>query len=232
LADLKAADVTAGTSPRPTHGLELRHHFSTAAQQKEASTLGMWLFLVTELMFFGGAFTAYVAYRAYYPEAFAAASLELDVVLGGINTAVLICSSLTMALAVRGAQLGARRMLVLFLILTLILGCVFLGIKFAEWAHKFEEGHVPGALFRFEGARAQNAELFFSLYFAMTGLHALHMVIGAGMLAVLIVQSYRGRYSAAYNTPVDLAGLYWHFVDLVWIFLFPLLYLIDRHAPG
>jgi len=212
------------------HSLALRHHFATAAQQKDASTLGMWLFLITEIMFFGGMFTAYIAYRTFYPEAFAAASHHLDILLGGINTAVLILSSLTMALAVRSAQIGDRRALVIFLVMTLVLGCVFLGIKGVEWEHKFEERHVPGPSFHFEGKNPANSELFFSLYFAMTGLHALHMVIGVAILAVLIVQARRGRFTAEYNTPVDLTGLYWHFVDIVWIFLFPLLYLIDRHT--
>jgi cytochrome c oxidase subunit 3 len=180
-------------------------------------------------MFFSGMFTAYVAYRAAYPEAFVHASHHLDILLGGINTAVLIASSLTMAMAVHSAQVGRKSALQLFLVLTMILGSTFLVIKGFEYAHKFHEGHVPGPFFTWEGTHAGQAELFFSIYFAMTGLHALHMIIGIGILAVLLVQANRGWYGPLYNTPVEVSGLYWHFVDIVWIFLFPLLYLIGRH---
>jgi len=214
------------------HSLALRHHFASREQQKEASTLGMWVFLVTEVMFFGGMFLAYVVYRSWYPEAFAAASHHLDLVLGAFNTAVLIGSSLTMALAVRAAQLGARRGLMLFLILTMALGSVFLVVKGFEWHHKYVENHIPGPNFHYEGPLAGNVQLFFSLYFGMTGLHAFHMVIGLGLLGTLLYFAWRGKYTAEYNTPIDMAGLYWHFVDIVWIFLFPLLYLIDRHTGG
>lgn len=212
--------------------LALREQFDTAAQQKDASTLGMWIFLITEVMFFGGMFLAYTVYRRVYPDVFAIASGSLDVYIGAANTVVLLCSSLTMVLAVRAAQLGKSKAIVLFLILTLILGGVFLGVKAYEWDQKFVEHHIPGSSFHFEGIAPDqqgHAQLFFSLYFAMTGLHALHMVIGAGMLIYLIVHARKGRYTTEYNTPVDLIGLYWHFVDVIWIFLFPLLYLIDRH---
>jgi cytochrome c oxidase subunit 3 len=214
------------------HSLALRHHFASVEQQKDASTLGMWIFLVTEVMFFGGMFLAYVVYRTWYPAAFAAASRHLDIALGGFNTAVLIGSSLTMALAVRAGQLGARRSLMIFLILTMVLGGVFLGVKGVEWHHKYVEHHIPGPSFHYDGPNAGNVQLFFSLYFGMTGLHAFHMVIGIGILATLLFFSWRGKYTAEYNTPIDLAGLYWHFVDIIWIFLFPLLYLIDRHTGG
>jgi cytochrome c oxidase subunit III len=210
--------------------LALRMQFDTAAQQQDAATLGMWIFLITEVMFFGGMFTAYTVYRRWYPLAFATASNTLGLAVGAANTAVLLCSSFTMALAVRAGQLGRRNLIVLFLILTLALGGVFLGVKAYEWNQKFQEHHVPGASFHFEGAPNQGqVQLFFSLYFAMTGLHALHMVVGVGILSVLILRARRGRYSAEYYTPIDIAGLYWHFVDIIWIFLFPLLYLIDRH---
>ena len=206
------------------------HHFDDAEQQHEASTLGMWLFLVTEVMFFGGVFTVYVAYRSLYPEAFGHASHHLDVRLGTFNTAVLIGSSLTMALAVRAAQLGRRHTLIIgWLLATMLLGSTFLGVKAYEYWHKFHEGLVPGPLFAYAGPDAGQAQLFFSVYFAATGLHALHMVIGLGLLTWLVRQAGRGRFSAAYYTPVELMGLYWHFVDIVWIFLFPLLYLIGRH---
>lgn len=207
----------------------LAHQFDDLEQQSEAATLGMWAFLVTEILFFGGLFLSYIVYRASYPEAFASGSLHLDMALGTINTAVLIGSSLTMALAVHSAQLGRQQELVLFLLGTILLGAVFLGIKGVEYGHKFAEHLVPGPSFVFTGPHAQQVQLFFSLYFAMTGLHAAHMVIGIGVLAVLTIMAWRGHFSAVYYAPVEISGLYWHFVDIVWIFLFPLLYLIGRH---
>ena len=206
----------------------LAHHFDDPEQQFEAATLGMWVFLITEVMFFGGLFASYAIYRSLYPEGFAVASRRLDYLLGAFNTAVLICSSLMMALAVHNAQRGRVRALQLFLALTMLLGLVFLGVKVVEYAHKFQEHLVPGPTFRFEGPEARAAQLFFSFYFVMTGLHALHMVVGIGVLAVLWVMAWRGRFSPHYYTPVEVAGLYWHFVDIVWIYLFPLLYLISR----
>ncbi|HEY1233742.1 MAG TPA: cytochrome c oxidase subunit 3 family protein [Candidatus Binatia bacterium] len=205
------------------------HQFDDSVQQHEASWLGMWVFLGTEVMFFGGMFLGYTLYRNAYPQEFASASNHLDIWLGTINTAVLICSSFTMALAVRASQIGQNRLILIFLFLTIVLGIVFLGIKFTEYYQKFEEHLVPGWDFTFEGASASSAEIFFSFYFAMTGMHALHMIIGIGLLTTLIVKTARGRFSASYNTPVELIGLYWHFVDIVWIFLFPLLYLVGRH---
>ncbi len=212
--------------------LALREQFDTAAQQKDASTFGMWIFLITEVMFFGGMFLAYTVYRHLYSEVFAIASTTLNVYIGAANTVVLLCSSLTMVLAVHFAQLGKKQAIVLFLILTLILGGIFLGVKAYEWNEKYVEHHIPGPSFHLEGVAPSeqgHAQLFFSLYFAMTGLHAFHMIIGAGLLTYLLIEARKGRYTAEYNTPVDLIGLYWHFVDVIWIFLFPLLYLIDRH---
>jgi len=210
--------------------LALREQFDTAEQQKDASTLGMWIFLITEIMFFGGLFLAYTIYRDTYFPVFALASSSLNAVIGAVNTAVLLCSSFTMVLAVRASQVGQRNALIIFLILTLILGVAFLGVKAYEWNEKFQEHHVPGPTFHLEGTGQQGeAQLFFSLYFAMTGLHALHMVIGCGILTWLLIQSWKGKFTPEYMTPVDIAGLYWHFVDIIWIFLFPLLYLIDRH---
>ncbi len=205
------------------------HQFDDAEQQHDAAWIGMWIFLATEVMFFGGMFLGYTTYRIAYPQGFAGASNHLDILLGTINTAVLICSSFTMALAVRGAQLGKRRSLLLFLSLTMLLGVVFLGIKLSEYYVKFVEHLVPGPSFRYPGPMANPAQIFFSFYFGMTGFHALHMVIGLGLLTALIAKAMRGAFSAAYNTPVELVGLYWHFVDIVWIFLFPLLYLAGRH---
>ena len=213
-----------------THHPALAHHFDSMAQQTEATTLGMWVFLVTEVLFFGGLFATYMVYRHSYPEAFAAASHELDVTLGTINTVVLITSSLTMALAVHAAQLGQRKLLMMFLILTMILGGVFLGIKSVEYYHKFAEHHVPGFDFQFEKDHILHAQLFFSLYFVMTGLHALHMIIGIGIMLVMLRWSWNGTITEEYSSPIEISGLYWHFVDIVWIFLFPLLYLIGRHA--
>jgi cytochrome c oxidase subunit 3 len=211
------------------HFAHVAHHFDDARQQREAGSLGMWIFLVTEIMFFGGLFTAYVVYRALFPDTFAHASRHLNVVLGTTNTVVLITSSLTMALAVWSAQTDRRSGTVRALLATIGLGSVFLGIKAWEYAHKFHEGLVPGPAFAYSGPDAPHAQLFFSLYFTMTGLHALHMVIGIGLLLWLLSAARAGRFSAAYHTPVEVTGLYWHFVDIVWIFLFPLLYLIGRH---
>jgi cytochrome c oxidase subunit 3 len=187
----------------------------------------MWLFLVTEVMFFGGLFMAYIAYRHAYPHVFAEASQKLNITFGLTNTIVLICSSLTMAMAVHSAALGKKKLLITFLIATLCLGSVFLGIKTIEYHDKWVNHEVPGHDFRFEGPDAQHATLYFSLYFGLTGLHATHMIVGAVILIILIVQSAQGKYTAAWHTPIEMFGLYWHFVDIVWIFLFPLLYLID-----
>jgi cytochrome c oxidase subunit 3 len=211
------------------HHPALQHHFDDLEQQAEASTLGMWLFLVTEIMFFGGLFLAYLLYRLWHPDAFREGSHHLDIQLGAINTAVLILSSLTMALAVRAAQIGRRMGTVYLLIATMVLGCVFLGIKAVEYGDKFEHHLVPGPHFFVDSPHAPAIEMFYSLYFAMTGLHALHMVIGVGVMLVITWMAYRGKFSPEYYVPVEVSGLYWHFVDIVWIFLFPLLYLIGRN---
>ena len=203
------------------------HQFDSAEQQHSAAQLGMWVFIAQEILFFGGLFLGYTYYRVAYSAAFVQGSHHLDITLGAINTAVLIASSLTMALAVHNAQLGNRRAQVLFLVLTMMLGTVFLGIKTIEYGHKFHEHLVPGPDFRFEGD--PHAQIYFSLYFLMTGLHALHMIIGIAILAVLTWLAWRGSYGRDYYSPVELTGLYWHFVDIIWIFLFPLLYLIGRH---
>jgi len=210
------------------HHPALQHHFQTLDQQHEAATLGMWVFLVTEVMFFGGLLMAYLIYRIWYPEAWAEGSEELSIALGGFNTVVLITSSLTMALGVRSAQIGTPRATVKWLLITIALGLTFLVVKFFEYKEKFELNHVPGPNFRFEGPESPHVQIFFSLYFALTGVHALHMVIGFVLLSVIATMAYRKKFSPEWYTPVELAGLYWHFVDIVWIFLFPLLYLVDR----
>jgi cytochrome c oxidase subunit 3 len=222
LADAQELEL-AGHSP------DLKHHFYEPTQQQDAATLGMWTFLITEIMFFGGLFAAYALYRGMYHDAFASTSKHMDLVLGAVNTAVLICSSLTMVLAVRAARLGRKGSIMGWLLATMALGGVFLVIKAFEYHHKWVEHLVPGFNFHYEEpAYAHNAQILFFLYFVMTGMHALHMIIGEGLLGSLVIMAARNRFSSRWNTPVDMIGLYWHFVDIVWIFLFPLLYLIGK----
>ena len=215
----------------------LLHHFATKEQQKNSASLGMWLFLAQEVMFFGGMFCAYLVYRYKYFGDFGSASQTLNIWYGAINTGVLLCSSLTVVLAVRAAQLNKRKALTMWLIFTIVLGLAFLGIKGIEYAEKFQDHHVPGPTFAYHGTipshpdqqvNPHHAEMYFSLYFAMTGMHALHMIVGVGLFSMLAWWAWRGKYNSNYYTPIENAGLYWHFVDIVWIYLFPLLYLIDR----
>ncbi len=237
---------------------ELYEQFQTLEQQKETATLGMWIFLVTEVLFFGGLFLTYTINRSAFSTAFGIGSNTLDIKLGGFNTVVLILSSLTMAMAVWSAQVGKKKLVSIFLIATLGLGTVFLSVKAVEYKQKYDHHLIPGRSFdmkyhpahplagdnlkelalekeEVEKAFADDpdinfhGQLYFSLYFGMTGLHALHMIVGAGLLLWLIKGSLSGRFTPQYNTPVEIVGLYWHFVDIVWIYLFPLLYLIDRH---
>ena len=293
------------------HQPGLQHHFEDMGQQQESGLIGMWMFLVQEIMFFGGMFTVYLVFRSRYPMAFAAGSNHLDAFYGGLNTLVLIVSSLTMALAVRAAQMGQRNLQVILLILTMIFGTVFLGVKAIEYTAKYHEGIVPvaglnlktskelgdsdkhsgtasvpvgrqdpdeslstaegekpGGHKKYENLKGNfiwddvslavqaqqggylteaekigyfangeispakfrdKVQIFFWIYFVMTGLHALHMIIGLGLMAWLTWKAWRGTYSADYYAPVEMSGLYWHFVDIVWIFLFPMLYLLGRH---
>ena len=226
-----------------------RHHFETPEQQREAGTFGMWLFLLTEIMFFGGLFFAYLLYRNWYNPAFVAASNQLSIPLGTTNTAVLITSGFFMALAVWAAEMKKKSFLVITLLLTTLFGLVFLGVKYFEYKEKWEKHHIPGASFNISEFvnpplnpktgkpteeplapdMAQKTQVFFSLYFAMTGMHALHMIIGIGLLLWLIPRAQRGDFTEGYVAPIENFALYWHFVDIVWIFLFPLLYLINRH---
>ena len=226
-----------------------RHHFETEAQQREAGTFGMWLFLLTEIMFFGGLFFAYLLYRNWYYPAFAVASNQLSVPLGGLNTVVLISSGFCMALGVWAAEVRNKGFLVLMLILTTVFGLIFLGIKYNEYHEKWEKHHIPGPSFSIHDFTnpptdpktgkltekplapdmAQRTQVFFSLYFAMTGMHAVHMIIGICLLFWLIQRAQRGDFTTGYVAPIENFGLYWHFVDIVWLFLFPLLYLINRH---
>ena len=250
------------------------HHFDDAEQQREAGKLGMWIFLATEILLFGGLFCAYAVYRSNHPEVFIYAHRYLDKTLGALNTAVLICSSFTMALAVRAAQLGRRRQLVGLLGATIALAVCFLGVKGIEYERKWKEGLLWGAHFHAklapappalpqtlpavppaegeerslippaatgpaglarpgraevaEGAQGppHDVQMFFAVYFMMTGLHGVHVIVGIVLLGWMMVRARRGEFGPEYATPVDLAGLYWHLVDLIWIFLFPLLYLI------
>jgi cytochrome c oxidase subunit 3 len=226
-------DVTMGQPDAPDehHAAEhhpfLQHHFEDLGQQHEASTLGMWVFVTQEILFFGGIFAAYAVYRVLYPEAWAEGAHHQNVVLGTINTAVLIGSSLTMALAVYFAQTNKRMATVWSLIGTLFLGTVFIAIKGYEYYEHFHEGLLPGKFFSYESPVGQKLQLYMVFYFSMTGLHALHMVIGAGLLLWFIWRAWKAHFSEEYYGPVEVMGLYWHFVDIVWIFLFPLLYLID-----
>jgi len=228
------------------HPSTLHHHFESYDQQRHASSLGMWFFLAQEVMFFGGLFTVYMIYRTQNSLDFAVASSHLDITLGAVNTAILIASSFTMAMAVKMAMLGKRKAIVGFLIVTLLFGCGFLVIKYFEYSAKFEHNTVPGAHFEFHVEQElidhyqltpervetmeKRAEMFFSLYFMMTGLHALHMVIGVGIGIWLMFPAMAGKFNMDYHNPVENFGLYWHFVDLVWIFLFPLLYLLGRNV--
>ncbi len=214
------------------------HQFEDMEQQREAGSLGMWVFLVTEIMFFGGLFATYIIYRSMYLDAFEKGSRLLKVDFGASNTAVLIASSLTMALAIHAAQSGKKKsQQILFLVLTLVLGVLFLFLKFNfEWRADYTEHLIPGFGFIIRpewGAAGQHVPMFFLFYFFMTGLHALHMIIGCGILIVLMFMAGRNRFNSEYYAPLEMTGLYWHFVDIVWIFLFPLLYLIGgRYAIG
>jgi cytochrome c oxidase subunit III len=216
------------------HSYELRHQFADMGQQFESGKLGMWVFLVTEVLFFGGLFMSYILYRTLYLPGFEAGSRLLEVRFGATNTAVLICSSLTMVLAIRSAQTGSRKGQIGWLIATMILGAMFLFLKFTfEWAHDFHEHLVPGFGFHYPGANAGAVQMFFCFYFFMTGLHALHMIVGIGILSVLVGMAAKNKFGPDYYTPLEISGLYWHFVDIVWIFLFPLLYLIGgRYMTG
>ncbi len=222
-----AAQAEHGDSPG-TDSPFFQHHFHTMIQQASAAKLGMWLFLVQELLFFSGLFMFYIIFRYKYPETMLYASeYFLDKTMGGINTVVLLFSSLTMALAVRAAQLGKKDHIVRYLVVTIVCACIFLVVKYFEYSHKFHMGLFPGRYFAFEGGVIPGEpQTFFALYFCLTGLHGIHVVAGIAVMIWLVIRANRGDFGPTYYAPVDLVGLYWHLVDLVWIFLFPLLYLI------
>ncbi len=205
----------------------LQHHFSTKEQQLDASKIGMWLFLTTEVLMFGGLFVGFGLMQAKFPEAFLHAHHHLDRSLGALNTIVLLISSFTMVMAVWAAQNSKKKQLVTFLILTIACAAIFLGVKYIEYSHKFHEGLLPGRFYHHPGDAVPGQFMFFSFYFMMTGLHGFHILAGIVVLSFLLVKAIRGRYNSNYYTPVDLVGLYWHLVDLIWIYLFPLLYLIQ-----
>jgi cytochrome c oxidase subunit III len=211
-------------SGNPTH---LQHHFADSEQQQESAKLGMWIFLLTEILLFGGLFCFYAIYRSWNPDMFYNAHTHLNLTMGAINTVVLITSSVTMALAIRSMQLDRKRAALINLFATLALASVFLVIKYFEYAHKFELGQLPGKFYTFEGIAGSNPHVFFSVYFMMTGLHGIHVLIGMGVIGWIAYRTSRGQFSSQYYTPIELTGLYWHLVDLIWIFLFPLLYLIS-----
>ena len=204
----------------------LGHHFSSLARQNEAMRLGMWLFLATEILLFAGLFTGYAVYRFEFPEAFKEASRHLELTAGTVNTLVLITSSLTVALAIHYARSNRPKAAAICLVLTLAFALAFLGIKAIEYTAHFHEKSLPGKYYAFEEVKVPGAAMFFSLYFLMTGLHGLHVVVGMSVLSWILWRTLQGRYSERYYTGLELGGLYWHLVDLVWIFLYPLLYLI------
>ncbi|MEM7403529.1 MAG: cytochrome c oxidase subunit 3 family protein [Myxococcota bacterium] len=206
----------------------LAHHFCNAKQQQEAAKMGMWLFLATEILLFGGLFVAYTIFRFQRPSLFVAASSRLDLTLATFNTAVLLFSSLTVALAIRSAQLNNRKGIVRYLLATLACAATFLVVKAVEYQHKIHDGLLPGKNFTNTSLPSPDeAHLFFGLYFSMTGLHAIHVVLGMGVLTWLLLRAWRGEFGAHYFVPLEMGGLYWHLVDVIWIYLFPLLYLID-----
>ena len=207
------------------HHPALAHHFDDLEQQREAAEMGMWLFLATEVMFFGGLFLAYLIYRWWYPADFAAGSHTMDIPLGAMNTGLLLTSSLTMALAVHAAHESHRKLLVWLLLATIVLGAGFLGVKAYEYHHKFEHGLIP-FFHNADPSMSKGMQTFLNLYFLMTGLHAFHMIIGIGLLATLAVMAWRGGLLAERSIVVHNSGLYWHFVDLVWVYLFPFFYLV------
>jgi cytochrome c oxidase subunit 3 len=209
----------------------LHHQFQELSQQYDASTFGMWVFLATEIMFFGGVFTAYIIYRSIYYSGFVAGSHGLEGDFGAAMTFILLASSFTMVMSVHAAREGQRTLLIVLLLATILLGIVFLGIKFTEYDHKWHEHMVPGLNFHpapeeLRGAPANAVELFMCFYFFMTSLHALHMIIGIGLLSVMTILAWRGKIKRENYDKIEVSGLYWHFVDIIWIYLFPLLYLI------
>ncbi len=213
---------------RETDLHSLHGHYAELEQQREASSLGMWVFLVTEAMFFGGMITGYVVYREAYPAAFQAGSVYMLFMAGTVNTALLLTASLCVALAVHAAKMDNRKMLVLCLVAAMFLGICFVSVKGYEYWDHWVEHKVPGHSFQWDGPDPRHVEMFFIMYFFLTGFHALHMLIGITAVGIVAYYAYRGRYTPAYHNPVENVALYWHFVDIVWIFLYPMLYLMGH----
>ncbi len=211
-----------------SESLALREHFATSEQQRDTATIGMWIFIISEMMLFAALFTGYAAYRISSPQAFNEGSAGMNVLLGSINTAVLLTSSLTMALAVFYAQKGNQRLLVWLLIVTLALGCLFIGIKLTEYVQHFHEHKMPGIWYD-NSARNARVQMFYVFYFILTGLHVIHLVIGIGLVLLMLVRSITRTFSAEYQTPVEMVGIYWSFVDVIWTFLYAIFYIPGLH---
>lgn len=207
----------------------LAQHFDDPEQQRESASLGMWVFLSAEVIFFGAIIVSYVYYRSAYTRDFGLASNHTKIALGTANTAILLTSSLFVALAVHAAEQERNRRVVLNLLITVVLGLAFLAIKFTEYKKEFGEHLFPDTAFQIVGVEPSHAKLFFLFYFIMTGIHALHVLIGIGLLTVVAWGASVGSYTRQNYNAVEVSALYWHFVDIVWIFLFPLLYLLGRH---
>ncbi len=219
--------ATHTTSADHGHSPFLQHHFRDMDQQFNTAKIGMWLFLVTEILMFGGLFIGYGIMHASHPQAFLAAHHHLDRTLGAINTIVLLFSSFTMVMAIWAAQTSRKGLVILFLVITLLCAATFMGIKYSEYSHKFHEGLLPGKYYTHEGDTVPGQFLFFSFYFMMTGLHGIHVLLGMVVISWLIFRAVRGDFGPGYYGPLDVTGLYWHLVDLIWIYLFPLMYLIS-----
>jgi cytochrome c oxidase subunit 3 len=220
------AHAHASGGGEPPHNPHLAHHFDTIEKQDYAVRLGMWLFLGTEVLLFAGLFLGYTVYRHFYHETFHEASRRLDLWLGALNTVVLITSSFTVAMAFHAIKQGKTKLCATMLVITVLFALAFLAVKSIEYSHKFEEGALPGKFYHYAEVTGPGANLFYTIYFLATGLHAFHVIVGMSILIWVLVRVLKGHFSPQYYVPVELGGLYWHLVDLVWIFLFPLLYLI------
>jgi len=223
---MASSSHTTAPAQAEAHPARLQHHFVSFDQQFDAAKMGMWLFLVTEVLLFTGMFVAYTVYRVWHPEVFAVGATLLDPWLGGLNTVVLLASSFTVALGVRSIQKGNQKALLINILLTMAGAAIFLVVKYFEYTHKFHLGIFPGEHYNYAEVSVPRIQQFFSIYFVMTGIHGLHVLIGIGLFVWLAFRAARGHFSAQWYTPVELVGLYWHIVDIIWIFLFPLLYLI------
>ncbi len=222
---MSAASASASES-KGSPNFHVAHHFDCADTQFDAAKLGIWLFLVTEILFFGGLFCAFFIYRGWYFDSFVEAHHHLDKKMGALNTLFLITSSLTMALAVRAAQTSNKAQQIKMLAATFLFAGAFLVVKYFEYSHKIHDGLLPGALFTAQGFQTAHPGVFFAIYFVMTGIHGLHVVIGMGLILWVLLRAMRNEFSSRYYAPVEGVGLYWHLVDLIWIYLFPLLYLV------